>query len=318
MPTTGTYYFDGSSLADSTSVFTDSELLTLAPDGYYSIGSIYRLQTGGVLGPVTTCPACIPACGTLITPEYQLYENAGTYNVTVDLSSATGAVIVRVNPWSSNVKFQWTYDGTTASEYSSNLYGYLQGVIGIENPTTGDCSALPMDNATGSNTATLAGNVYNYNTALSQWDNTGTAVTLGPYANQAAGGVSFTTTEPGNTYMVIPKPNASPSTASFQIDITCLYADFDLEVFCPAELTGVVGTTTSHSSCSQVCSAAFDTVYYTVPVAGTPGAPAVNDWIFADPNAVTPLADAHWGVEVNGVPHCALVANGVITQLTAC
>ncbi len=323
MATTGIYYFDGLSFADATAVFTDASLLTKAADGFYSIGGIYRQQVDGLLGAITACPSCTASCNFIISPDYSsLLQNAGTYNVTVDFGAATGAIIVRTNPYDSNVKFQWTYDGTTASEYSSVQHGYLQGVIGLVSPT-GDCSALPLTNANGSNAATLAGNAYNYNFnfpegGLDQWENTGTAVTLGPYANEAAGGVTLTATAPGNSYMVIPKPNESPSSVTFQMDITCLNADFELEPFCPAPLTGILGTTTSHSSCTQVCSADFDTTYYTAPVSGIAGQPAVNDWIFADANGVTPLGDSHWGISFNGNNYCITVANGVITSLTIC
>ena len=323
MATTGTYYFDQTSFTDASTIYTDASLQTVAPDGFYGFGGIYREQVSGVLGAILPCSACDPSCGaSTVSPEYQLYENSGTYNVTVDLGEATGAIIVRTNPYDSNVKFQWTYDGTTASEYSSVQHGYLQGVIGLVSPS-GDCSALPLTNANGSNAATLAGEVYNYNAnfpdaGLTQWENTGEAVTLGPYANEAAGGVTLTATATGNCYMVIPKPNAFPTTVTFQMDITCLNADFELEPFCPAPLTGIPGTTTSHSSCTQVCSADFDTTYYTAPVSGIAGQPAVNDWIFTDANGVNPLSDSHWGISFNGNNYCITVANGVITSLTIC
>jgi len=318
MATLGTYYFDGASFIDSTTLYTDSALSIIAPDGWYNIGGIYRKLQGGVLQSIINCPACDIGCSYPVGPTYQTTsETAGNYNHTIDVGSATGAIIVEVNVWGSNVGFTWTYDGVSASEYSNPTYGYLEGVIGEENPSTGDCSALPLTNALGSNGQTLAGNEFTFNVGTGDYV-VGPAVTLGPISNQAAGGVSLTTNAPGQSYMVIPKPNASPSTVDIQALVTCAHADFTIIVGCPAELTGVAATSTSHSSCTQVCAAAFDTTYYTAPVAGSPGAPDIYDWIFTDPNGSNPVADGIWGIEVNSVPYCAEVADGVIITLTAC
>lgn len=319
MAVVGTYYFDGASFATSLYLYTDAGLTAPAPAGWYSIGGIVRQVTGvdGLLGNIQNCVTCTTSCATTVGPTYQNPEGPGQYNHTIDVGSATGAIIVEVNTWGSNVGFTWTYDGVSASEYSNPTYGYLEGVIGIENPPTGDCSALPLTNALGSNGQTLSGNVYTWDGVLNEYA-VGAAVTLGPIANQASGGVDLTLTEPSVSYMVIPKPNASPSTVDIQALVTCANADFSITVGCPAELTGVAATSTSHSSCTQVCAAAFDTTYYTAPVAGAPGAPAVYDWIFTDPNGSNPVADGIWGVEVNNVPYCAEIADGVIISLTAC
>jgi|SanBayMetagenome_1026888.scaffolds.fasta_scaffold04409_3 hypothetical protein len=62
MATSGSYYLNGPSLTSSTSVFTDSGLTTLAPDGFYSDGVIVREQVGGVLLPAVACSSCEPQC----------------------------------------------------------------------------------------------------------------------------------------------------------------------------------------------------------------------------------------------------------------
>jgi len=58
MATRGIYYFDGLSFALARSLFTDSTLDTLAPDGFYTLGTVSRKQVGGVLENAVTCPAC--------------------------------------------------------------------------------------------------------------------------------------------------------------------------------------------------------------------------------------------------------------------
>ena len=44
MATIGTYCFDGVNFAQATSLYTDSALTNLAPDGYYAQGAISRRQ----------------------------------------------------------------------------------------------------------------------------------------------------------------------------------------------------------------------------------------------------------------------------------
>jgi len=58
MATRGIYYFDGLSFALARSLFTDSTLDTLAPDGYYTLGAVSRRQVSGRLENAVICPAC--------------------------------------------------------------------------------------------------------------------------------------------------------------------------------------------------------------------------------------------------------------------
>ena len=74
MATRGIYYFDGLSFALARSLFTDSTLDTLAPDGYYTLGTISRKQVGGLLESAVTCPACGDAF-------YLCYDADSAYDV---------------------------------------------------------------------------------------------------------------------------------------------------------------------------------------------------------------------------------------------
>lgn len=53
-----TYYIDSSDLESATSVYLNEDLTVLAPDGYYSNGTISRNQVDGILLPSQTCPSC--------------------------------------------------------------------------------------------------------------------------------------------------------------------------------------------------------------------------------------------------------------------
>ena len=53
-----TYYLDGNTLANSAAVYTNVNLTSCAPDGYYSDGVISRQQIGCVLSPANDCIGC--------------------------------------------------------------------------------------------------------------------------------------------------------------------------------------------------------------------------------------------------------------------
>jgi hypothetical protein len=68
---TGTYYFSSSSFSNATALYTDVDLTTFAPDGWYSDQTIYRQQAAGVLYAETTCPNCLgpaPTPAPSVTP----------------------------------------------------------------------------------------------------------------------------------------------------------------------------------------------------------------------------------------------------------
>ena len=58
MANSSTYYLDGIDLSDATSLYTDIQLTTLAPDGWYSNGVIAREQVSGILQAEETCDDC--------------------------------------------------------------------------------------------------------------------------------------------------------------------------------------------------------------------------------------------------------------------
>ena len=67
MATSATYYLNAITFALATTLYTDSGLTIVAPDGYYSdgVGNV-RQQISGVLGALTACEGC----GTAITLCY--------------------------------------------------------------------------------------------------------------------------------------------------------------------------------------------------------------------------------------------------------
>ena len=58
MATLGNYYLNGPSLSTATGIFTDVNLTTCAPAGWYSDGVISRQLSGCKLLPQQNCPDC--------------------------------------------------------------------------------------------------------------------------------------------------------------------------------------------------------------------------------------------------------------------
>ena len=128
------FYYDGLTFSAATNVYTDATLATPAPDGYYALGGIVRIKSGGVLGPPQACPSCAVPCG---TGGFEAEGNQGIYSVDFELGNTPGAAIVTFSPGVSNTtclpipdRCTWTYNGITASEYSALVGGYQTGLIG--------------------------------------------------------------------------------------------------------------------------------------------------------------------------------------------
>lgn len=328
------FYFDTITFQTATDVWLDAALTSPAPDGYYAQSGIYREKSGGVLGPVQTCPTCAVPCDTFLTAN----GGTGDYRLTYDVGNSTGAVIIHFTPRLMPDKLTWTYDGTSASEYSSILHGYAQGVIG----TVGGGAGIipnPITNANGSNGATYSGLNYTYDNSTGTFISTGSVATLGPYTNALAGGVTLDPTgqgyfpsiipsQPTNpAVMVVPKTNSAVTFIDMTIEGPPAGTLWDIIAYCPARLNmfhnGPAGGT-----CSTINSSIF-TCSVDPATNGTSNLTTgnavnyltVNDWVFSDQNGVNQLAAGVYPVQEpsSGLTKCITVSgDGVITNITTC
>ena len=309
----GNYYFDGVSFASASMLYTNADLSTVAPNGYYGQGGIVRQLIGGPGTPTLLaalpCDGCTVPCGSGVNGS----GGTGSYSLTMNLGNSIGAALVTFNPQSVPDKCTWTYNGVSASEYSSPSEGYLQGMIGTI-ASAGSCS-LAMTNANGSNNQSTTGASFLYDASSTQFVNTGTPATLGPYTNQAAGGVDFTANAPGNCIMVVPKPNASPENVTFVIEGPCTGTAWSIAVTCPTALTSFTASAIG-SSVSVACDLPLNQTYFNAPVSGTAGNPAVNDWVFTDANGVNQLATGIY--KISATQYMQVSADGVITAINTC
>ena len=309
MPLPTSFYYDGLTFASATNVWLDAALTNPAPDGFYGTAGYYRQKVGGVLLQQTICDTCTVSCGNMIPG---IVFGQGKYNFTYDIGTSTGAVLVRFDPGAGPAKCTWTYGGVSASEYSSSTEGYLQGVVGTI--AAGAACSSPIDNATGSNTVAYSVTEYNWQTSTNTFESESVSATLGPYTNNAAGGTSLTTADPGFCVMVIPKPNATPSTATFVIESPCSGKP-GITVNCPISLN-LFAAGPAGGGCGL-----YSSVMYTAHVGNATGIStsiSVNDWAFSDVNGVTPHPAGTFPVFAGGSKCVTVNADGIVTAVTTC
>jgi len=317
----GQYYYDGTSFGLATHLYTDASLTTAAPNGWYSQGGIVRqVVSGGVLLATQTCTSCIYACDSQAI-DATLF---GHYTLTVDVGTSTGPVLAEffVESPMMAAKCTWEYNGVTASEYSSPNKGYCEGLLGDEN-------IGGIDNLTGSGTTNYTGT--NYVNSGNTFAPGGGVITWGPYANQAAGGVTL---YPGGNFgtsiMVIPKNTIAVTTITFKIDMpTPPYSNgWSLKVNCPANaLSPVPLANYSNVDCPTACASTLPTPlsYYIASVNSIPNPlgniiPALYDWLYVDYIGSSAAADGYytWVDSATSTVKCLKVNDGVINSITNC
>ena len=312
------FYFLGLSFATASQIYLNANLTVVAPDGFwYSDGVVVRYMLAGSLTPPVACPYCGPSCDY----DFLAGGNEGQFNITFDATATTGAILLWFDPANVPDRCTWTYDGVTASEYSgggvaASAYasgGYMQGLIGgttsAANGGTFMCSPIgggttTITNNTGSAGVSYPQDEWEWDATLPvpAWVNTGNTVNIGPFTNMASGGVTLNNIDiPGPSMMVIPKPNATPSTVSIKIDGPCGGTVWSLAVQCPIKLNGfpigvaggVCGPTGSYTS----------TVYMARNFPASQGLAStisLHDWGFLDPDGVTPIPAGIYPVIVDG------------------
>lgn len=326
------FYFDTITFQTATNVWLDAALTTLAPDGFYAQSGIYREKSGGILGPVQACPDCSVPCNT----EVNGFGGAGKYFLDYNVGNSTGAVVIKFSPLAIPDKLIWTYDGTSASEYSSANFGYVQGLIGEYNNPGTQCYVPgvgnPICNSNGSNGGTYTGNDYVFDFGTSTFISTGAVATMGPYTSQAAGGVDLvavgTGYQPSNpAFMVVPKTDPNVSIVNMVIEAPLGGTNWYVTAYCPTRLNmfhnGPAGGACSTLN-SSIYTCSVDPSGNGTSIIAT-GAPidflTVGDWVFSDPNGVNQLAAGVYPVQEpsGGLTKCITVSgDGVITNITNC
>lgn len=293
-------YIDGTTLTNSTAVYTDAGLTTCAASGFYSDGITVREQvtTGNscVLLPGQVCTSCATDCDVTISAN----TGSGVFNMSIEVGSATGAAVLMLNAQSFPDGVMATYDSVEYNKLSSPVYGLLQ---------SGTAAAPTYIGVTN---ACLAAGTYNnqanYIYVNGAWAQQGTQnVTV--VANQIKTNVA----QSGDSIMVIPKPNATPSTIQVQVVGMCPTTQWSTLLNCVEPLTGVSSHSTPSLTALAACDTVHNTILYHVKVnsAGSPGSVMLTDYLFTDINGATGASDG-WYPLPNG--STVEVTSGIVTD----
>jgi hypothetical protein len=303
MATQATYYLDAPSLSSATVIYSNANLTTVAPNGFYSDGTIVRQQVSGVLLPQNTCPSCVTPCGGTISGS----GGQGIYYLSSDLGADTGAVIITFDPFGVPDGVLATFDGQSYNGLSSPAFGWLQGSAGL--PT--------YIGNTGANCGIPSGSPY----TLSQFEYDGSSFApLGTTTSVTilSGQLDFTAGDPGSCVMVIPKTTASPSVIDLKFIGPCSGTAFNISVSCPTALTEFQSTSMFASSV-LACAATINQSYYVAYVNGDAGVLGLYDLVFSDPNGEFKLSAGYYKTPDAGANDWFQVdANGVIIAFGTC
>jgi len=309
------YYLNGTTLENSTSIYTDAALTTCASDGFYADGSgIVRELNGCILGPVQTCPTCLTACGGGPINYVSTYPTCpqcdGVFLLNVDLGDTVtdvGAVLVKFTPASIPDGIKATYNGVSYNKLSSPVDGYHGGTVSNGYTYVGDSGATCVPVA---GTTYSALTKYRYNGT--SFVDTGTTENITPQAGE----LSFSSSAPGTLVMVIPKVSQSIKELNIEISGVCESTGFTIEVDCPVLLTSFLSSVRGNTQIQACGFVVINTPIYNAPVSGTAGNPAVNDWVFSDAYGENVLPQGFY--KINALEFIEVDANGIIIQRANC
>lgn len=303
-----TFYIDGTTLSNSTAVYTNAAMTLCATDGFYSDGVIVREQVSCALLPAQTCPSCAEPCGGTISGS----GTQGIYLLDLDVGGTAtdiGAIIVSFNPQSIPDGIRATFDSTIYNQLSSPVDGFHGSTSNSNFTFVGT-----QGNDCGISGSTYTLNEFNYVGGSFQATGNTQSITVNSFD------VSLGTNPPGNCVMVIPKPNTTPSVVNFEFVGPCNGTVFNIGVSCPAALPSYSSTTVARPATLEACGDTINQTFYHAPVNGTAGVPALYDWVFSDPNGQTRLIPGWYKIEnANGVQYPIEVSNdGIIITIGTC
>tara|TARA_B110000977_G_scaffold200472_1_gene291124 strand:+ start:8856 stop:9986 length:1131 start_codon:yes stop_codon:yes gene_type:complete len=295
------YYYDGTTLGNSTAIFTDSSMSVCATDGFYSDGVIVRELSGCTLLPEQVCGTCATPCGGNISGS----GDQGIYLLDLDAggtSSDVGAVIIKFDPASIPDGIRATYNNVVYNKLSSPIDGYHAST----NPsnftyvgrTSSDCGI----------SGTTYPNLIEKNYVNGGFVATGNTQSI----TVAPGDVSLGTSSPGNCIMVVPKTLATPTLINLEFVGPCSSTAWNISVSCPTALPSFSSSVKAAKE-SDACSLPLNQTYYFASHTSA-ATPAIYDWVFGDSFGMNVLENGFYKVGNNFIQ----VQNGLVVAIGSC
>jgi len=311
MAINSTFYLDAADLASAVSVYLDSSLANIAPDGFYSDGTIVREQSSGILLAANTCGTCGTPCGSSIADD----GGTGIYLINLDTGSTSldvGAIIIKFNPQSIPDGIRAVYDGTVYNKLSSEYDGLHQsstpGNFTVVGKSSSDCGL------SGSTTNVPAATEYLY--VGTNFIATGDTQNLTIYP----GDVSLTPlADPSWCYMVIPKPNPTPNDVNIQIFGPCSTTGWFFRAYCPTLLDSFTSSVMFVAPTIPCSTTQSETFYFAKVHTAADTYVGVHDFVFTDAYGEFPLSDGYYLISNVASPNKVIqVSNGIVVAITNC
>ena len=295
------YYYDGTTLGNSTAIFTDAGMSACAPDGFYSDGVIVRELLVCTLLPEQVCGTCATPCGGNISGN----GDQGIYLLDLDAggtASDIGAVVIKFNPQNIPDGIRATYNNVVYNKLSSPIDGYHAST----NPSSFTYVGRTSDDCgiSGTTYPNLIEKTY-VNGAFVDYGNT-QSITV------ASGDVSLGTSSPGNCIMVVPKTLASPTLINLEFVGPCSQTAWSISVSCPTALPSFISSVKAATG-TQACGLTLNQTYYFASHTSA-ATPAIFDWVFGDSFGMNVLENDFYKVGNNFIQ----VQNGLVVAIGTC
>tara|TARA_R100000734_G_scaffold19150_1_gene18642 strand:- start:4375 stop:5394 length:1020 start_codon:yes stop_codon:yes gene_type:complete len=339
MGTFNTFYINASNLSSASAVYTDEEMTTLAPSGYYSDGVVIREQLSApnsqgqiLVGDVSNnCESCTTSCSdeVLFSPPSD-FTGPATLRGSVSFGSDTGAIKVEIRGVSTKpIGVDLQFDGVKYNGFASssalasvNLYQAPLPTVTSYFWTNGSGGT---SNCSNWNSTLINVPKLHFNSVSGLWEEVGNAGGL-LITNKLATG--FSSYGAGKLIRYIPKNTVANNLLDVEFVLPCGSSSLEvgpvLAVSCPQSLTLIV-TSASESSHSNACSSAMGISRYIGPVVSqTSGVLAVGDFIFNNSVASITTADGYYravGTSLQGISTqygSFRVQGGLVTEIQSC
>lgn len=341
MGTFNTFYINALNLSSASAVYTDEEMTTLAPSGYYSDGIVIRQQLSTpnaqgqiLMGDVSnTCQSCTTNCSDeVVFSAPSDFTGPATLRGSVSFGTSIGAIKVEIRgvstkPIGVDLKFNSVkYNGFASSSALANVDLY-QAPLPSDTSYFWTQSSGGTSNCSNWNSTLINVPKLHFNSVSGLWEQVGNANGL-LITNKLATG--FSSYGAGSLIRYIPKTTSVNNLLDIEFVLPCGSATIGgvgplLSVGCPQDLTLINTSGGGAGSHLSACSSPMGSSKYIGPVRSqTSGVLAVGDFIFNNSTASITTSDGYYrglGSELENVTTqygTFRVENGLVTEMQNC